>query len=171
MGTILPHTVGLLSHIFPIGDKIAGVLSELEVAYPESPITGEDGFFLGHPGPKPGERAAEVLRVMADGRSLFQLWAGDWRHHLLVFGGSRDVIDWAESFSGFPWLKIWLVSHHTVNPVPGLTVLHDTDGRVHRGYAMNDGGVVLVRPDGYVAWRARHRNTQALRDFVHTRYF
>ena len=33
--------------------------------------------------------------------------------------------------------------------------LDDPDGTISRAYDLDGGGAVLVRPDGYVAWRSR----------------
>ncbi len=171
MGAIMPHTVGLLSHVLPIGEKMAGVLSELGVSYPESPIVAEDGNFWGSRGPKPGERAAEVLNAAAGGRSLFQLWAGDLRHQMLVFPpANADGLPILSEFAEMPWIKVWIVEENAVSPVFGVEALADSAGRIRERYGMEKGGCYLIRPDGHVAFRGATLETGPLRDFLQTAY-
>lgn len=171
MGTVLPHTVGLLSHVLPIGEKIAGVLSELGVSYPESPVVAESGNFWGNCGPKPGERAAEVLTVRPDGRSLFQLWQGDIRHQLLVFpSADANGLELLAEFAGVPWLKVWLVGAMPGTVLSGAETLDDAGAPMRERYGMKKGGCYLLRPDGHVAFRSTTLDAKPLRDFLRTAY-
>ena len=45
-----------------------------------------------------------------------------------------------------------MVDHYLIGPAGDLT---DPDGRFADGYGLSPSGAVLVRPDGFVAWRAR----------------
>lgn len=171
MGAVLPHTVGLLSHVLPIGEKIAGVLSELGVSYPESPVVAESGSFWGSCGPKPGERAAEVLEVTADGLSLFQLWRGDPRHQMLVFpsagGGEFESLTEA---ARTPWIKVWLIGAMPGTSLPGVDPLEDRAGHIRKRYGLEKGGCYLIRPDGHVAFRSATLEAGPLGDFVRAAY-
>ncbi|MFE9751627.1 FAD-dependent monooxygenase [Saccharothrix saharensis] len=40
--------------------------------------------------------------------------------------------------------------------------LRDTTGTFHRRYGITDGGAVLIRPDGFIAWRTRTTDPEAL---------
>jgi putative polyketide hydroxylase len=37
------------------------------------------------------------------------------------------------------------------------------DGSFLAGYGISDSGAVLVRPDGFIAWRAQNATTQSVR--------
>ncbi len=172
MGAILPHTVGLLGHVLPIGEKIAGVLSELGVSYPQSPVVAESGSFWGSRGPRPGERAAEILAVTADGRSLFQLWSTEPRHQAMVFPGSAAGEESAllASFVDVPWIKVWRVGPVGVSGLSGVEFLEDRAGRITGRYGMEKGGCYLIRPDGHVAFRCSTLHVEPLREFLRTAY-
>jgi putative polyketide hydroxylase len=57
--------------------------------------------------------------------------------------------------SGESWLDAASRSDLPVKAVQvGRNGLADTDGRWRNAYGLEPGGAVLVRPDGYVAWRS-----------------
>jgi putative polyketide hydroxylase len=41
-----------------------------------------------------------------------------------------------------------------IGPADGGSEYHDDDGTFQANYGIEEGGAVLVRPDGHVAWRA-----------------
>ncbi len=47
-------------------------------------------------------------------------------------------------------------------PGPGVEVLRDPAGAVHRRYGAERGAIYLVRPDGYIGFRSLTANTAAL---------
>jgi putative polyketide hydroxylase len=54
----------------------------------------------------------------------------------------------------------------TAIPLDVFTIgdeLADVDGQWHATYGVEPGGAVLVRPDGYIAWRARGTAADAAR--------
>jgi hypothetical protein len=65
-----------------------------------------------------------------------------------------DGAAWCEAAGkvakAFPGLE--LDAHHIGGPV-----LRDPDGRFPQAYGISSGGAVLVRPDGFVAWRAKEK--------------
>lgn len=56
----------------------------------------------------------------------------------------------AKTAKSFPGLE--LDAHHIGGPV-----LRDPEGRFAQAYGISPGGAVLVRPDGFVAWRAKEK--------------
>jgi hypothetical protein len=44
--------------------------------------------------------------------------------------------------------------------------LLDSDGGAHALYEAEPGGVVLIRPDGYIGFRGGARHTEALREYL-----
>jgi len=49
-----------------------------------------------------------------------------------------------------PQLNLPLAAH-----IIGGSNVADADGAWSRAYGVDDGGAVLVRPDGYIGWRTR----------------
>lgn len=92
---------------------------------------------------RPGTRAPHVwVRVDGRRRSTLDLFDG----HLTLLAG-RDGGAWrraAAAVSG----DVPLTVHVAGDDLP------DPGGRVARAYRLTDTAAVLVRPDGYVAWRA-----------------
>lgn len=90
-------------------------------------------------GAEPGHRAPHVW-VKAGGRQRSTLDLFDGRITLLI-GGRGDGWRAAAARSPLP-LQVLGVGRELTG-----------DGRLARRYGIGEGGAVLVRPDGYVAWR------------------
>lgn len=126
-------------------------ISELGIRYRRSPLSVE--------APRSSRRASRAgdrlpdAPLELDGRSttLHEATAGEW-FHLLVHGPSDvrgpDIDDVLSSGRG-------TVAVHRLSTVAAPHVLHDASGRAHRllGVSGSRPGHVLVRPDGYVAYR------------------
>jgi putative polyketide hydroxylase len=98
------------------------------------------------PSARPGSRAPHVWLQRADQRlSTIDLFGP---HFTLLTG--RDGDAWRQAASQ---ITSWppLVSH----AIGGNGYLVDPDGNWHQAYGVESDGAVLVRPDGYVAWRSR----------------
>jgi putative polyketide hydroxylase len=69
-----------------------------------------------------------------------------------------DGAAWCEAAGkaarAFPGLE--LDAHHIGGPV-----LRDAGGRFAQAYGISSTGAVLVRPDGFVAWRAKEKSSGA----------
>jgi len=164
----------LVSGIDFVGDKIADRLTELSVSYRQSPIVENHG-----PGRlKAGDRApdAELRDGNNRARRLFELFQ-EPRHVLLLFLGALDSaaanFDEIESaIGGLPGGTI--DSYRIVRGQSDLPAeLRDTSGLAHAAYGLFDGGVVIVRPDGYVGYRnnkfdLENLKTYLARIFAHT---
>ena len=156
-------------------------VSQLGIKYPDSRIVGED---LGgadrafRSGPAAGHRAPDgPLRLAEDGRpvSLFSCLRGT-PHHLLLFSGQSSKADgWralgtelrnlASEQEGLiePHLIVDREPTHLGAEVPTYV---DGSGVVHQRYGLKNAGCYLIRPDGYVAFRAPSSDLQPLLGFL-----
>lgn len=156
-------------------------VSQLGIKYPDSPIVGEkldraDQAF--RHGPAAGHRAPDCpLRLAADGTqtSLFSRLRGT-SHHLLLFGGPASIADgWSESgpelrelvteYEGLlePHL---ILARAPVQARPEAQVYVDDSGLAHERYGLKGAGCYLIRPDGYVAFRAPGPDLEAVRAYL-----
>jgi 2-polyprenyl-6-methoxyphenol hydroxylase-like FAD-dependent oxidoreductase len=124
-------------------DPSDGLLGDVGVRYESTVIDGGIGNPHADPDGTPGGRAPHVW-VTAHGRrrSTLDLFAG--RMTLLVGPEGRGWEGAANACTGGP-------------PVTALVAGVDVDdpgGRLTDAYRLAPDGAVLVRPDGYVAWRA-----------------
>ena len=146
----------VVSGIDFVGGKIADRLSELSVNYRGSSIV--ENFGAGRL--RAGDRApdAELREEGSDqARRLFQLFRAP-RHILLVFLGAGSAAkDRAEQLgAAFGGLPEGTIDSYRIGR--GLTnepaELRDVSGLAHSAYGLFDGGMVVVRPDGYIGYRS-----------------
>ncbi|WP_428970050.1 FAD-dependent monooxygenase [Sphingomonas sp. Xoc002] len=156
-----------------IGTLIQGSadLQQLTVGYPDSPISedhlGSVRDLLSRHAPKAGERAPDAKLVAADGASttLFaQLYNPDgqsWGWTLLAFDGRNpDAMPTLRkaiaTVTSWEWVRPRLVLGASVPEADDAMTLSDLDGEAHTAYGINDeAALVLVRPDGHIAFRGR----------------
>jgi hypothetical protein len=117
-------------------------VSQLAIAYPESPIVGEaPGLRVG---PKPGERMPDFK--LADGAMLHEKLRGPKFHLLLVARDSgREALP-------APAVPEDLVETHRLEPIA----------------ALGQRALYLVRPDGHVAYRAPSLDADAVAEALRT---
>ena len=183
-GPVKDAAMGVAASFLPnIGSLIQGTadLQQLSVAYPTSPLNddhlGSLLAFLHRRAPQPGERAPDADVIAADGSStslfahLYNPDGWSWGWSLLLFDG-RQV-------SAMPQLRIALAELADwtfVRPrfvlgaaVPGpddATVLSDLDGVAHSAYGLaGKPALILVRPDGHIAFRGPVDEPKMLRDY------
>jgi 2-polyprenyl-6-methoxyphenol hydroxylase-like FAD-dependent oxidoreductase len=150
-----------------VGDKIADRLAELNVTYRTSPIVENHGGGR----LKAGDRApdAELRDENSQARRLFELFH-EPRHVLLVFLGALDSAaansDQIESaIGGLPDGTVDIC--RIVRGQSNLrTELRDTSGLAHAAYGLFEGGIVLVRPDGYIGYRSDNFNLENLQTYL-----
>jgi 2-polyprenyl-6-methoxyphenol hydroxylase-like FAD-dependent oxidoreductase len=152
-------------------------VSQLGIKYPESPIVDEDLAGADRAfrrGPAAGHRAPDgPLRLAGDGRevSLFSRLRGT-PHHLLLFagrgpdaGGFTSAAELRNMLAGFEGM----IQAHLIfagergrvgSEVPAYV---DESGLLHRRYRLTGAGCYLIRPDGYVAFRAPGSNLRPVR--------
>jgi 2-polyprenyl-6-methoxyphenol hydroxylase-like FAD-dependent oxidoreductase len=99
---------------------------------------------------RPGARAPHVrLTRGSEQISTIDLFGS---HFTLLTGRDGDAWRQAAQAVGASWPPI---ATHSI----GDGELDDPDGNWHELYGVDPDGAVLVRPDGYVAWRSRSRAT------------
>jgi 2-polyprenyl-6-methoxyphenol hydroxylase-like FAD-dependent oxidoreductase len=150
-----------------VGDRIANRLAELSVSYRTSPIVESHGGGR----IKAGDRApdAELRDETRRARRLFELFRAP-RHVLLLFLGASGS---AAANSEELWSVISDLSDGTIDSyriVRGQSdlpaELRDTSGLAHAAYGLFEGGVVLVRPDGYIGYRSDNFNLGNLQTYL-----
>ncbi|WP_298957615.1 FAD-dependent monooxygenase [uncultured Methylobacterium sp.] len=169
-GPVTDAALGLAARVVPgIGALLQGTddLQQLSVSYPSSPLNEDHLSGLAHllrRGPQPGERAPEA-EVTQDGRttSLFPfLYNPDGRTTgwaLLCFdgrspGAGASLRAAIEAVAPWDWVRPRLVLAGPRLDAGDVPVLSDLDGKAHGAYGLEgQPALVLVRPDGHVAFR------------------
>jgi 2-polyprenyl-6-methoxyphenol hydroxylase-like FAD-dependent oxidoreductase len=147
-------------------------LSQLAIHYRKSPIVAEaeaPGNAAWKRGPRAGERAGDAPLLLATDRSatsLFERHRGAG-HALFIFGGRGEAaaslaeIE-AEAKAAIAGYEGFVTPHVILGRAPTApteatlpNVYIDDTGRAHARYGLEGPGVYLLRPDGYVAFRAR----------------
>jgi hypothetical protein len=136
----------LVSGIDFVGDRIADRLTELSVNYRQSPIAENHG--LGRL--KAGDRApdAELRDEKNQARRLFELFR-EPRHILLIFLGATAKTELGARAS--EQIDTYRISRGQSELAADL---RDLSGLAHAAYDLYEGGIVLVRPDGYIGYRS-----------------
>lgn len=143
-----------------LGEKVADRMSELAVHYRSSILVENHGKGA----VRAGDRATDGELRDATGMShrLFELFR-EPRHHLLIFLGNG-----ARALGHLPELADEIKVHRIARGF-GLTSdreLRDVTGAVHSAYDLSNGGLVLVRPDGYIAFRGDKFDFAALQNYL-----
>lgn len=170
-GAITDTVLGLAAKALPnLGSLLQGTddMQQMGVSYPKSPLN-EDRLGglaqLVRPGPKPCERApdAEVTH-RGETTSLFPFlanpdgWTAGWA--LLCFDGRSADAHPAlraalRAAAPWPWIRPRLVLAGPLLDGTDVPVLSDLDGKAHGAYGLEGRpALVLVRPDGHIAFRA-----------------
>jgi len=93
---------------------------------------------------RPGTRAPHLFLERAGHRlSTLDLFG---KHFVLLAGADGSQWCGTQPVDGV------IVESHQVGPAGDI---RDPDGRFPESYGISSSGAVLVRPDGFVAWRAR----------------
>ncbi|WP_179472688.1 FAD-dependent monooxygenase [Mycolicibacterium vinylchloridicum] len=127
--------------------RFIGVLAQLRLHYPDSPLSAEDGS--GWRGaPAPGDRAREA-DVLIDGRQgrLYDVFRGT-HHTVLLFTGLDD--------NARPAVELCRLAEELEAAHPGLVKAHVVDTRsAHRQYGVTKPSAFVIRPDKYISYRGR----------------
>jgi len=100
------------------------------------------------PSGRPGSRAPQLIVKRADQElSTIDLFAGKW----VLFAGPRGHV-WPELVRKSPAAAASAVVCHGLDPAGELRDVHD---RWSAASGVDVDGAVLIRPDGFVAWRRR----------------
>ncbi len=145
----------MISGVDFVSEKIADQLAELSVNYRQSSIVENIGGGV----VRAGDRApdGELRDGEGSARRLFELFR-DTRHVLLIFTGGGGRSDAADAITAETWADYSeMITVHRIERGYRLgtsLAWRDISGAVHAAYDLADGGLVLVRPDGYVGYRS-----------------
>ena len=135
--------------------KLVGQISEIAIHYRESPIVGEDWHRNG--GPAPGDRAPVVEGL---DRSA---------HHLLMFTGEEPDLEMLARLRALTPRDLVYPALIASRPIEwDAPVIVDRDHRLHRKYGATSACLYLLRPDGYVGYRASPPNPTRLAAYLKT---
>ncbi len=132
---------------------------ELDLDYGNSPLSLEGDADL--PAElRPGLEARDVQWLQHKGQAcdLFHFLGGP-KHCLLVFAGtSEEALASAQAArrQAGDWIDVHLVA--TESGCEDLSLILDSNGELTQRYGMQDGGLYLIRPDGYIAYRTSRLN-------------
>jgi len=176
------HIAGVVTSFGFVQDKIKNAICELAINYRQGPLTAED--WSGRKGEvAAGDRLPDApLSSAHDGSSttLFKAIHGT-RHNLLLLPGSRDaqalsqlltIADQARN----AFLDIFAL--HAILPTESAapstiatatsnaSIWIDTSGRLHQQLGVTERALIVVRPDGYIAYRAQPAEAQRLLKYL-----
>ena len=150
-----------------VSDKAAEQLSEVAISYRQSPfVESTTGGRL-----RAGDRAPDAELRDANGQAhrLFEVFRAP-RHVLLLFLGSGGDLSARAAALGPALERLVpdLIDSYRIARGEGShsAELIDLPGNAHSAYDLNGGGVILVRPDGYVAFRDREFDPARLRSYL-----
>ena len=141
--------------------RFIGLLAQLRLHYPDSPLNAEDGSGW-RDAPAPGDRAREA-DVTIDGRHshLYEVFRGT-QHTVLLFTGldddARPAVELcriAEQLEqAYPQMvkaRVITAERYADHPV----ALGDPTRAAHRQYGVTSASAFVVRPDKYIGYRGR----------------
>jgi len=157
--------------------RLAEALSEISIAYPHSPITVDQRDKKGTL--RAGDRAPNVLvrtREGAEPQPLFEIFTSQ-RPILLVLAAKLEAAaverQWGEvavllSGGYQEMIEAYLVTEKAASgsEQEARQILHDFTGELHQRYEAEQGGLVLIRPDGYIGFWGPFGTTETLRGYV-----
>ncbi len=135
------HALHLATGLAPVSHALAAQVAETDLCYRGSPIVGGPGH---HGGPKPGDIAPHV-----PGTDLRQVLTSDCAGHVLVY--FADQRRGARPITPATGIRTVLVGSSSDTAGFDVTIADD-EGVIRRRYGLEHGGVVLVRPDGYIGY-------------------
>jgi 2-polyprenyl-6-methoxyphenol hydroxylase-like FAD-dependent oxidoreductase len=141
--------------------RFIGLLAQLRIHYPDSPLSAEDGSGWRN-APAPGDRAREA-DVTIDGRQgrLYDVFRGT-HHTVLLFTGLDD--------EARPAVELCRIAEQLEQTYPGMVkarvvtaerfadhpaALGDPTRSAHRQYGVSAASAFVIRPDKYIGYRGR----------------
>jgi hypothetical protein len=157
--------------------RLAEALSELGIAYPHSPVVQDLRDKKGTL--QAGDRAPNgplQTSKNAGPHTLFEILTSS-RSVLLAFTGQQDAAaverQWREitTLLGEGYgeiIEAYLLTQQAMQGTLPDTpnILHDATGELHQRYEAGQGGLLLIRPDGYIGFWGPFGATEALRTYV-----
>ena len=168
-----------------LGSKLFGSddLQQLSVAYPDSPLSDDHLKLrqaLKRGVPHAGDRAPDAELIASDGRTttlfplLYNAEGSSWGWNLLAFDG-RDpkaaalLREAAAQVAPWGFVRPTLIvsaPEAMVDEAAAKDSLSDLDGAAHAAYGLEGTpALVLVRPDGHIAFRGPASKPNLLRSY------
>jgi FAD binding domain len=157
--------------------RLIKALAGLRISYRDSSIVQDERLEGGRDRARlhAGDRAPDGKVWTFDSNAphqLFELLSGT-RHTLLVFSQPRST-DLAALARFLPAFQDLIESYQIVQGASTSSEqeeigkkLYDPDGSLARRYGLVTGGLVLIRPDGYIGFRSRAIEGEHLRRYLH----
>jgi len=148
--------------------RFVGLLAQLRLHYPDSPLSAEDGSGW-RDAPAPGDRAREA-DVVIEGRQgrLHDVFRGTHYTVLLFTGLDNDARPAVElcriaeqlerAYPGLVKARVVSAERFADHPV----ALGDPTRSAHRQYGITAASAFVVRPDKYIGYRGRPVDTERL---------
>ncbi len=171
------HIAGVLTSFGFVQDKIKNALCELSVNYRHSPLTAEDWPWRAG-GVPAGDRLPDAPLLSEAGENQTTLFSAirGTTHSLLLMPGSNDSADISQLLSAasavhqsFPTLftshlilKAGAEVDRTAIVPHDVQTWIDPDAQLHRRLGAFDRALLLIRPDGYIAYRSQPADTAKL---------
>jgi 2-polyprenyl-6-methoxyphenol hydroxylase-like FAD-dependent oxidoreductase len=175
------HVAGIMTSFGFVQDKIKNALCELNINYRQSPLSAQNW----HGGAvAAGDRMPEAPLTSAQNSgqtTLFAVMRGT-RHNLILLPGARDLQATSqllkiadEALRAFPEIfSVHVVlKADTITAAPDQSALPstvsvwlDTEGRLHQQMGATDRALILVRPDGYIGYRAQPADAGAFQKYL-----
>ncbi|HEY2770871.1 MAG TPA: FAD-dependent monooxygenase [Solirubrobacteraceae bacterium] len=151
------HAMHLATGLAPIRHKLADETEETDVGYRGSPVVVDAGS--GEEGVRAGDAAPDVAAVR-----LHQVLAHAIGHTALYVAPAGDVLPSAGAEPG----RSVLVADAEPAPESFDEFVLDPERTVAKRYGIHDddGGLLLIRPDGYVGLRADLGDQRAIADYL-----
>jgi hypothetical protein len=161
----------VLTDLPPVRRQLFAAISELNVGYPDSPLSVAAPATIRRllpareRGLRAGQRVPDATLLDAGNGaslSLFDLISGGWT--LLLFPGDGDGAETSPALEEVARqvramvgdaVRPYLILDSPSPADPTATVVIDPMGEVSRIFGVGDGLVALVRPDGYLGFRGR----------------
>jgi 2-polyprenyl-6-methoxyphenol hydroxylase-like FAD-dependent oxidoreductase len=155
---VAPRLAPLALRVRPARAAAFRTLAQLDVRYRHSPACVE-GPAPPRRGPRSGERLPDAP-VARDGRaSTLHAELAAPGYHLLLCGSADHFPQAAVTVAPRPGV----LTVHRLSPDPAPGVLHDVAGQALARLGVTTSGHYLVRPDGYVGYRAGGANLAGLK--------
>ena len=141
--------------------RFIGLLAQLRLHYPDSPLNAEDGAGW-RDAPAPGDRAREA-DVIIDGRQgrLHEVFRGT-HHTVLLFTGfdndARPAVEMCRTAEQIEQMYPGMVKVRVVTAerfADHAAALGDPTRSAHRRYGATSACAFIVRPDKYIGYRGR----------------
>jgi 2-polyprenyl-6-methoxyphenol hydroxylase-like FAD-dependent oxidoreductase len=157
-----PLLFRIASALPPIRKRAFWFVSQLWTTYRSSPAVAQSGR-VGK-GPQAGERAPYGFFATGQdaGRSIFEKVRG-LDHHLLLFEGGRLEAALPDSARTRERLQALIGAYEA--PV-GLHVVAPGNRSLHTRYGVDSPTLILVRPDGHIAYRGPADDPDALGSYL-----